>query len=37
MTAILGSDVFPQLEKDPLLTQDEDIIPPKYGTRWFEA
>ena len=37
MIAILNCDVFPGLEKhDPLLTRDEDLIPDKYGSKWYE-
>lgn len=37
MTAILACDVFPQIERqDPLASQDEDIIPAKFGPKWFE-
>lgn len=37
MTAILACDVYPALEKtDPLSSQEEDHIPPKFGPRWFE-
>jgi hypothetical protein len=37
MTAILASDVFPNLEaRDPLASLDEDEIPPKFGSNWFE-
>jgi hypothetical protein len=37
MTAILGCDVFPGLEKiDPLSMPDEDIVPDKFGPKWYE-
>ena len=37
MTAILSTDVFPKLEKsEPILTQDDEIIPDKFGKKWFE-
>lgn len=37
MTAILGSDVFPQLERvNPLQSTDLDEIPSKFGKNWFE-
>lgn len=37
MTAILGSDVFPQLDdKNPLESQDDDEVPPRFGSAWFE-
>lgn len=37
MTAILSSDVFPTLEaKDPLISADEDDIPSRFGSSWFE-
>ncbi len=35
MTDILASDVFPSLNKDPTTSVDEDIIPDKFGSRWF--
>lgn len=32
MTAILSSDVFPGLDtKDPLLSAEDDTLPPKFG------
>lgn len=37
MTAILSCDVFPGLErKDPLSSPDEDIVPDKFGPKWYE-
>ena len=37
MTAILSCDVFPGLEKtDPLSSPDEDIVPEKFGPKWYE-
>jgi hypothetical protein len=36
MTDILAADVFPGLDrKDPLDTKDEEVIPEKYGKKWF--
>lgn len=37
MTAILSCDVFPGLDKvDPLISQDEDAVPDKFGPKWYE-
>ncbi len=37
MIAILNCDVFPGLElHDPLSTMDDDIIPEKFGQKWYE-
>jgi hypothetical protein len=37
ITAILASDVFPGLEaKDPLTSIEEDDIPKRFGSSWFE-
>jgi hypothetical protein len=37
MTAILSCDVFPGLEKtDPLGSPDEDVVPEKFGPKWYE-
>ena len=37
MTAILSCDVFPGLEKSkPLDAPDEDIVPDKFGPKWYE-
>lgn len=37
MIAILNCDVFPGLElQDPLSTKDDDIIPDKFGQKWYE-
>ena len=37
MTAILSCDVFPGLEKnDPLISADEDVVPEKFGPKWYE-
>ena len=37
MTAILSTDVFPNLEKkEPILSQDDEVIPDKFGKKWFE-
>lgn len=37
MTAILSCDVFPGLEKsDPLGSADEDVVPEKFGPKWYE-
>ena len=36
MIQILNSDVFPGLEKqNPLLSTHEDIIPDKFGSKWY--
>lgn len=36
MTALLSCDVFPRLDRtDPLATEDEDLIPDKFGPNWF--
>ena len=36
MTDILGADVFPGLDrKNPLNTKDDELIPEKYGKKWF--
>ena len=37
LQGILACDVFPGLDKcDPLQSQDEDIIPDKFGPKWYE-
>ena len=37
MTAILGSDVFQDLEKiNPLDSLDDDPIPDRFGPSWFQ-
>lgn len=37
MIAILSNDVFPGLEKtNPMLCRDEDLIPEKFGSKWYE-
>lgn len=37
MIAILNCDVFPGLElQDPLSSQNDDIIPDKFGQKWYE-
>lgn len=37
MTAILSCDVFPGLEKiDPLTSPYEDVVPEKFGPKWYE-
>lgn len=37
LTAILACDVFPGLDKsDPLAKKEEDPIPEKFGSKWFE-
>lgn len=37
VTAILSCDVFPNLDKtDPLWYPEEDVIPDKFGSKWFE-
>lgn len=38
MTAILSCEKIQEMEKggDPLDAKDGDIIPDKYGKRWFE-
>ena len=37
VTAILACDVFPGLDRsDPLASSDEDLIPEKFGPKWFE-
>ncbi len=37
MTAILASDVFPNLDTtDPLNSKEEDPIPQRFGPKWFE-
>ena len=36
MTDILVADVFPGLDrKDPLKTKEDEVIPEKYGKKWF--
>jgi hypothetical protein len=38
MIAMLGCDVFPGLDRiDPLSSPDEDLIPEKFGPKWFNA
>lgn len=37
LTAILAADIFPGLDKiDPLQSREQDVIPEKYGNKWFE-
>jgi hypothetical protein len=37
MTAILSCDVFPGLDKtNPLDSKEEDPIPEKFGSKWYE-
>lgn len=37
MIAILNCDVFPGLDKtNPLSSVDEEVIPDKFGPKWFE-
>jgi hypothetical protein len=37
LQGILACDVFPGLDKcDPLQSQEEDVIPDKYGPKWYE-
>ena len=37
MIAILGCDVFPGLElNDPATSKSEDLVPEKYGSKWYE-
>lgn len=37
MIAIMSCDVFPGLEKNnPLSSADEDVIPDKFGPKWYE-
>ena len=37
MTQIMACDVFPGLDRqDPLSSLDDDKIPDKFGSRWFE-
>ena len=37
MTAILSCDVFPGLDKtNPLDSKEEDSIPEKFGSKWYE-
>jgi chitinase len=38
MVGIMTCDVFPGLDKqNPLSTTKEDVIPDKYGPKWYEA
>jgi hypothetical protein len=37
MTAILATEIFPEIEKHNPLTSDfEDKIPDRFGAKWFE-
>ena len=37
MTAILAAESFPEIEKqNPLLSDEEDKIPERFGAKWFE-